>query len=93
MQLVRLQITNFRGISQIDLSLDPNATALLCENNWGKTSLITALCRCLGSPAPIETLFAHDDFHRINNSRASIARRLNITLIFKIHSGLQVLCN
>lgn len=83
MQLVRLQITNFRGISQIDLSLDPNATALFGENNWGKTSLINALCRCLGSPAPIETLFSHDDFHRINNSRASIARRLNITLVFK----------
>lgn len=83
MQLARLQITNFRGISQIDLALDPNATALFGENNWGKTSLINALCRCLTSPAPIETLFSHDDFHRINNSRASIARRLNITLFFK----------
>ncbi|WP_027467561.1 DUF2813 domain-containing protein [Deefgea rivuli] len=83
MQLIRLQITNFRGISQIDLSLDPSATALFGENNWGKTSLIGALCRCLSSPAPIETLFSHDDFHRIANSRASIARRLNITLFFK----------
>ncbi|WP_288841513.1 DUF2813 domain-containing protein [uncultured Deefgea sp.] len=85
MQLARLQITNFRGISQIDLALNASATALFGENNWGKTSLISALCRCLSSPAPIATLFTHDDFHRIANSRASIARRLHITLFFQAH--------
>ncbi|WP_373975731.1 DUF2813 domain-containing protein [Chitinibacter sp. SCUT-21] len=83
MQLNRLQVTNFRGISQIDLQLDDAATALFGENNWGKTSLIVALCRCLTAPAPIETLFTHEDFHRVANSRASIARRLNITLYFQ----------
>lgn len=83
MQLNRLQVTNFRGISQIDLQLDDLATALFGENNWGKTSLIVALCRCLTAPSPIKTLFTHEDFHRVANSRASIARRLNITLHFQ----------
>ncbi|WP_273432703.1 DUF2813 domain-containing protein [Chitinibacter tainanensis] len=83
MQLTRLQVTNFRGISQIDLHLDAAATALFGENNWGKTSLIVALCRCLTAPQPVDTLFSHEDFHRVHNTRASIARRLNITLYFQ----------
>jgi putative ATP-dependent endonuclease of OLD family len=83
MQLTRLQVTNFRGISQIDLALDEIATALFGENNWGKTSLIVALCRCLTAPTPVASLFTQEDFHRIANSRASIARRLNITLYFQ----------
>ncbi|QLG87167.1 DUF2813 domain-containing protein [Chitinibacter bivalviorum] len=86
MQLTRLQVTNFRGISQIDLTLDAAATALFGENNWGKTSLIVALCRCLTAPAPVATLFTSEDFHRVANSRASIARRLNITLYFQGHT-------
>ncbi|WP_410498440.1 DUF2813 domain-containing protein [Chitinibacter sp. S2-10] len=86
MQLTRLQVTNFRGISQVDLMLDTAATALFGENNWGKTSLIVALSRCLTSPTPVEQLFTHEDFHRISNTRASIARRLNITLYFQGHT-------
>lgn len=82
MHLLRLQITNFRGISQIDLSLERERTALFGENNWGKTSLISALTRCLSEAVPLDALFTHEDFHRVANTRATIARRLNITLFF-----------
>ncbi|WP_028455657.1 DUF2813 domain-containing protein [Chitinilyticum litopenaei] len=87
MLLHRIQIANFRGISQIDLTLDDDATALFGENNWGKTSLVVALSRCLASPLPDASLFSLDDFHRVANNRASIAKRLHITLWFRLRDG------
>ncbi|MBE9608312.1 DUF2813 domain-containing protein [Chitinilyticum piscinae] len=86
MQLHRIQIANFRGISQIDLTLDEDATALFGENNWGKTSLVVALSRCLGSEVREHGLFGLDDFHRVANNRASIAKRLHVTLWFRLRA-------
>lgn len=87
MQLQRIQIANFRGISQIDLTLSDAATALFGENNWGKTSLIVALSRCLTPPEAGQALFTLADFHRVANNRASIAKRLHITLSFALRDG------
>jgi len=47
MQLARISIENFRGISRLSLDLDRD-TVVIGENNHGKTSLLDVLDRCLG---------------------------------------------
>jgi len=42
MQLRRLEVENFRGITNLNLSLG-NTTVLIGENNTGKTAVLDAL--------------------------------------------------
>ncbi|GHD69263.1 DUF2813 domain-containing protein [Jeongeupia chitinilytica] len=80
MRLIHLQVVNFRGISRIALSLDADRTVLFGENNWGKSSLIEALARCLGPDAASGPHFDADDFH--HDARGVAAKTLSITLTF-----------
>lgn len=63
MLLAHATIENFRGIRALDMDLDP-VTALIGENNFGKTSILDALAICLGAGAE-GTAFAFEpgDFH------------------------------
>ncbi|AOY01393.1 DUF2813 domain-containing protein [Jeongeupia sp. USM3] len=80
MRLIHLQIDNFRGISRIAVALDADRTVLFGENNWGKTSLIEALARCLGPAAVAGPHFDLDDFH--HDADGIPANWLAITLTF-----------
>jgi putative ATP-dependent endonuclease of OLD family len=80
MFLARVEIENFRGIRQLDLWLD-QTTALIGENNSGKTSLLDALMIVLGGPG--ETLaFEPRDFHQPVRG-APPASQLRIGLTFR----------
>ncbi|HKJ03189.1 MAG TPA: DUF2813 domain-containing protein, partial [Longimicrobiales bacterium] len=64
MHLSHVHIENFRGISRLDLVLDP-LTVVIGENNHGKTSLFDVLDRCLGGPGGGETgVWEYQDFRR-----------------------------
>jgi len=64
MQLTRLRIQNFRGIGKLDLDLDP-LTAIIGENNHGKTSIYDVLGLFLGAGQQLEDRrLRWDDFHR-----------------------------
>ncbi len=43
MKLERIDISGFRGIKRLSLSLN-DLTTLIGENTWGKSSLLDALC-------------------------------------------------
>lgn len=48
MYLKNLNITNFRGIEELDLSFRKNLNVIIGENNSGKTAILDALRVCLG---------------------------------------------
>ena len=48
MYLQRIAIANFRGIRRLEIDLRPDATVLIGENAWGKSSLLRALWMVLG---------------------------------------------
>ncbi|WP_407333799.1 DUF2813 domain-containing protein [Enterovibrio sp. 27052020O] len=61
MKLDRIEISGFRGIRRLSLSLD-KVTVLIGENAWGKSSLLDALS--LSLPSSGETYeFERTDFH------------------------------
>ena len=63
MLLTHVTIENFRGIRALDLELD-GVTALIGENNYGKTSTLDALMICLGAGAEgTDFAFEVSDFH------------------------------
>ncbi len=63
LRLTRVLIENFRGIGRLDVELD-TVTAVIGENNTGKTSLFDVLGLILGRGEPLEgRLFRRDDFH------------------------------
>ncbi|MGF1703955.1 ATP-dependent endonuclease [Photobacterium makurazakiensis] len=61
MQLKRIEISGFRGIRRLSLSLD-ELTVLIGENAWGKSSLLDALDIALSPSAEFYT-FHFSDFH------------------------------
>lgn len=64
MHLRQISITNFRGISSLDLELGRD-TVVVGENNHGKTSLLDVLHRCLGPPEDGEApAWEYRDFRR-----------------------------
>jgi len=73
MILAHATIERFRGIRALDLDLDP-VTALIGENNFGKTSILDALTICLGAGAE-GTAFTFDagDFHEPAEAAAPVA--------------------
>jgi len=80
MLLSRVEIENFRGIRQLDLWLD-QTTALIGENNAGKSSLLDALMIALGGEGETVT-FESRDFHR-HEPGAPPASRLRVALTFQ----------
>ena len=84
MQLRRLEIENFRGITKLDLAIG-NTTVLIGENNTGKTAILDALKFALHS---IKTrrgcAFEEYDFHLPTyNAEPSDAPAISIRLTFK----------
>ena len=84
MQLRRLEIENFRGISKLDLMIG-DTTVLIGENNTGKTAVLDALKFALRS---IKTrrgcAFEEYDFHLPTpNAEPSDAPAILIRLTFK----------
>jgi len=84
MQLRRLEIENFRGITKLDLGLR-DTTVLIGENNTGKTAVLDALKFALRS---IKTRrgcsFEEYDFHLpTSSSEPSDAPAISIRLTFK----------
>ncbi len=84
MQLRRLEIENFRGITKLDLTIG-DTTVLIGENNTGKTAVLDALKFALRS---IKTrrgcAFEEYDFHLPTaNAEPSDAPAISIRLTFK----------
>lgn len=61
MKLDRIEISGFRGIRRLSLSMD-ELTVLIGENAWGKSSLLDALSLCLPSSGE-HYAFKRSDFH------------------------------
>ncbi|MDE1275496.1 ATP-dependent endonuclease [Vibrio aestuarianus] len=64
MHLERIEISGFRGIKRLSLSFD-ELTTLICENTWGKSSLLDALSVVLpanGMPYQFEMQDFHVDY-------------------------------
>jgi putative ATP-dependent endonuclease of OLD family len=75
-QLTHVHIENFRGISRLDMALDP-LTVVIGENNHGKTSLFDVLDRCLGGPGGGETgVWEYRDFRRTEDGALETIRVL-----------------
>ena len=84
MQLRRLEIENFRGITKLDLEIS-DTTVLIGENNTGKTAFLDALKFALRN---IKTqrgcAFEEYDFHLpTSNAEPSGAPAISIRLTFK----------
>ena len=84
MQLRRIEIENFRGITKLDLEIG-DTTVLIGENNTGKTAVLDALKFALSS---IRTrrgcVFDEYDFHLSTaNTEPSEAPAISIRLTFK----------
>ncbi|MBC9129720.1 DUF2813 domain-containing protein [Frischella sp. Ac48] len=43
MFIEQIEITGFRGISQLSLTFNPESSVLIGENRWGRSRLISAL--------------------------------------------------
>ncbi len=84
MRLSNLKIENFRGIKELDLSLERDVTVLVGENNSGKTSVLEALRLCLDVVKSDKTCnFSEFDFYRDEaNSDLASCNSINITLSF-----------
>ncbi|WP_413283287.1 DUF2813 domain-containing protein [Vibrio sp. MA40-2] len=61
MQIQRIEISGFRGIQRLSLTLEA-LTTLIGENTWGKSSLLEALSVALPSNANLYQ-FSMQDFH------------------------------
>lgn len=80
MYLQQIDITGFRGINRLSISLQ-QTTALIGENAWGKTSLLRALW-CLLGQGEVPYQFEAADFHRPEDPQLPLCRRLQIVLTF-----------
>ncbi|QSA20621.1 DUF2813 domain-containing protein, partial [Vibrio furnissii] len=64
MHLERIEVSGFRGIRRLSLTLD-ELTTLIGENTWGKSSLLDALSVMLpsnGQPYQFELQDFHVDY-------------------------------
>ena len=85
MHLTKIQISNYRGIKNLDLDLAPT-TVLIGENNCGKTTVLHALRACLQTlkNSGRSTPFDEFDFH-FNSQTAdpTTAPKIEIILTFE----------
>ncbi len=84
MQLRRLEIENFRGITKLNLAIG-NTTVLIGENNSGKTAILDALKFALRSVRTRRgCAFEEYDFHLpTSNAEPSGAPAISIRLTFR----------
>ena len=76
-ELRRVRIEGFHGLRGLDVEVSP-LTVLLGESRAGKTSIVSALERCLGVGRTPEDPFDASDFERSGDDDAPI----EITLLF-----------
>lgn len=79
MYLQQVEISGFRGINRLSLTLDHN-TVLIGENTWGKSSLLDALTILLSPRQPLYQFNQHD-FHHLVATDEQI-NNLQIILVF-----------
>lgn len=83
MHLAFVEIEHFRGIKRLAVALS-YVTAVIGENNFGKSSLFNALMICLGIESTgTEFDFDDDDFHLDPSGDGERAQRLSIELTFR----------
>ena len=85
MHLTKIQISNYRGIKNLDLDLAPT-TVLIGENNCGKTTVLHALRACLQTlkNSGRSTPFDEFDFHFDSQTAdPTTAPKIEIILIFE----------
>lgn len=85
MYISEIRIENFRsfgsGASAFNLSLQPGLTALVGENDAGKTAVIDALRYVLGTRDQEHLRIEEADFHR--SSEGIVADQMTIRLVFR----------
>ncbi|WP_413112873.1 DUF2813 domain-containing protein [Thaumasiovibrio sp. DFM-14] len=81
MQLVRVEIANFRGIQRLSLSIE-ELTVLIGENAWGKSSLLDALDIFL-SPHFESYQVKASDFHVDHGLKRQESQNLYIVLVWQ----------
>ena len=83
MKLRAVHIQNFRGIKNLELTVD-DLMVLVGENNTGKTAILHALRLCLRELGPRKrVVFDPFDFHlKDGTSEPSTADRISITVTF-----------
>ena len=83
MFLCRVDITNFRGIKKLSLTLD-DVIVLIGENNTGKSTILDALQFCLSRSLTRKSgLFTEYDYHLLHrNSQPVDAEPIEIILYF-----------
>lgn len=85
MLLTKIQISNYRGIKNLDLDLAPT-TVLIGENNCGKTTVLHALRACLQTlkNSGRSTPFDEFDFHFDSQAAdPTTAQKIEIILTFE----------
>jgi len=83
MHLAFVEIENFRGIKRLSMAFSL-ITAIIAENNFGKTSVLNALLICIGvDTTGTEFDFDDCDFHVDAAGPAEPASRLSIELTFR----------
>ncbi len=60
MYLEQVMIRNFRGLRSLDVNLERDASVLIGENTWGKSSLLSALTLLLGQGEKLHRFEAED---------------------------------
>ena len=89
MLLERIDIKRFRGIQQVSIKLDAGTTVLIGENNTGKSSILEAIRKCLGSSAlPSRDEFLEYDYHMAGkDDRPADGDPIEIVLYFVLQPG------
>ncbi len=67
MQITQVYIENFKSIKALEFH-PKTVTALIGENNAGKSNILTAIDRILGSRYPMINYFERDDFYNRDES-------------------------
>lgn len=85
MYLAKVEVTNFRSLSQITANLRPGLNVVVGRNNSGKTNLLDAIRHAIGpAGARGESLWlTRDDFYRPTGASAKPAITISITLTFE----------
>lgn len=91
MYLKRLQIQNFRGVSNVILQFNKGLNILIGENNAGKTAIIDALRLCLSYGNQRRELYvSYSDFHIDRRSIQTGFNNIEFHLTFQIERAEEV---
>ena len=81
MYLQRIAIANFRGIRRLEIDLCPDATVLIGENAWGKSSLLRALWMVLGQGGSLCQFEEQDLYVPLEDERPRIGEEADAIVI------------